>query len=377
MDFPLGNNRSVITFPLFIPEEFLPMRWFLPLLFSLFVSLTSYAQTDTLGTLRVGLAEMPPYCILDDQGVWTGMGVELWRRTAEEKSLRYEYVRYETPELLTRAVAGGEVDVAINPELELDKEQGLDYLQTYHLTTLGVATRDERGLLGTVKAVFTKKFLQIVLALSALLLVVGFLIWLVERKENEEQFGGGGSKLRGIGAGFWWAGVTMTTIGYGDKAPQTPGGRALAMLWMLLALAVTSSLTAAIISAAGGSDQLSFPGDLKDKAVGAVTESSTAETLRRNGVGAQPYPSTEAGLRALANKDIDAFADDAATLRYVIDRSSGLEANVQTTRANPHVWAFAVARGSDLATYLDRTVLRLVSAESWQQTKGAYLPSGE
>ena len=332
------------------------------------------AQTDTLGTLKVGVAELPPYAILDDQGVWSGLGVELWRRTAEDKGLRYEYVELENPEALTRAVAAGEVDVAVNPELELDKEQGLDYLQTYHLTTLGVAKRSNRDLLGTVKALFTKQFLQIILTLSLLLLVVGFLIWLAERKSNEDQFGGNGSSLRGIGAGFWWAGVTMTTIGYGDKAPQTVAGRGLAMLWMLLALAVTSSLTAAIINAAGGTDKVSFPEDLKEQRVGGVVESQVLETLRRHNIEVRDYADVPAGLRALEQDEIDAFVDDAATLRYHADRMPSVGAGVQATQSNPHVWAFAVARGSDLATYLDRTVLRLVSAESWQATKESYLP---
>ena len=64
---------------------------------------------------------------------------------------------------------------------------------------------------------------QVVMALSFVLLLAAFGVWLFERKANAEQFGG--SPARGLGAAFWWSAVTMTTVGYGDKAPQTKGGR--------------------------------------------------------------------------------------------------------------------------------------------------------
>ena len=44
---------------------------------------------------------------------------------------------------------------------------------------------------------------------------VGSLIWLAERRRNAEQFA---EPLAGIGSGMWFALVTLTTVGYGDKA---------------------------------------------------------------------------------------------------------------------------------------------------------------
>ena len=47
---------------------------------------------------------------------------------------------------------------------------------------------------------------------------------------------------------FWWAIVTMTTVGYGDFAPKTPEGRLFAVFIMFAGIALVSLLTATISS---------------------------------------------------------------------------------------------------------------------------------
>ncbi len=44
--------------------------------------------------------------------------------------------------------------------------------------------------------------------------------------------------------GFWWAWVTMTTVGYGDLVPTTLEGRIVGMLLILVGIAIFSMLTA-------------------------------------------------------------------------------------------------------------------------------------
>jgi len=47
---------------------------------------------------------------------------------------------------------------------------------------------------------------------------------------------------------FWWAIVTMTTVGYGDFSPTTPEGRLFAVFIMFAGIALVSLLTASISS---------------------------------------------------------------------------------------------------------------------------------
>lgn len=49
-----------------------------------------------------------------------------------------------------------------------------------------------------------------------------------------------------ITSGFWWAIVTMTTVGYGDMVPQTGPGRLVATLVMLSGVVLLSVFTAAV-----------------------------------------------------------------------------------------------------------------------------------
>ena len=57
-----------------------------------------------------------------------------------------------------------------------------------------------------------------------------------------------------FGSSLWWAVVTVTTVGYGDIAPVTPIGRALAVVLMLSGLGLLSTLAGSISAYFVGSD---------------------------------------------------------------------------------------------------------------------------
>lgn len=44
--------------------------------------------------------------------------------------------------------------------------------------------------------------------------------------------------------GIWWAVTTVTTVGYGDIAPETDGGRIIAMMIMFVGIGFVALLTA-------------------------------------------------------------------------------------------------------------------------------------
>jgi len=58
-----------------------------------------------------------------------------------------------------------------------------------------------------------------------------------------------------LGSGLWWAVQTVTTVGYGDRVPETAAGQFLAAVVMLLGIGfvtvITASITGAFVSRTG------------------------------------------------------------------------------------------------------------------------------
>ena len=130
------------------------------------------------------------------------------------------------------------------------------------------------------------------------------LMWLID----PEQFGG--SAAGGIGAGFWWSAVTMTTVGYGDKAPVTRLGRVLATIWMFVSVITISSFTAAIASSitlshfstlVRGVDDLARVRSL------AVEGSTGQQFLRKKGIGTLLVATPDEGLSVLRDGGAEAL----------------------------------------------------------------------
>jgi ABC-type amino acid transport substrate-binding protein len=330
----------------------------------------AFAAADASPTMRVGIKEAPPLIFRGDEGEWHGPAVMLWQQIAERHQLEFAYEEYDLEGLLA-AVEAGEIDVAVGALSMLpDREDRLDFSHPYFLSGLAIAVRRDHasGWLGGISRFVSVPFLQIVGVLAIVLLASGLAVWLFERKRNPEMFGG--PAHQGVGSGFWWAAVTMTTVGYGDKAPRTAGGRLVALFWMFTSLIIISSFTAAIASAltvGALHSSIQGPEDLRGTRVATVAGSSSVDWLASQGIGYTPTASVEEALALLRREQTDAVLYDAPILDFYARTDPSGSLVVLDRRFNFRSYAFALPSGSPATEKLNREILEVTAGEDWRK----------
>lgn len=87
---------------------------------------------------------------------------------------------------------------------------------------------------------------------------------LLERLVEPETF-------TSIGLAYWWAAMTVTTVGYGDIVPHTVAGRIIAVALMLVGFSLIPLLASAIVSVLVSKRSLADR-DQAEEALGRIEE---------------------------------------------------------------------------------------------------------
>lgn len=324
--------------------------------------------------LVVGTRVVPPFVIRQDDGSLSGIAIDLWRDIASDLGLDYEFRETDLEGMLD-GLQDGTLDAVVAAlTVTPERENFVDFSHPFHTSGLSIAVPRAPVASAIVMSVLSLQFFQILAGLLLILFLVGVLIWLLERRANPEQFGG--KKQQGIGSGFWWSAVTMTTVGYGDKAPVTPAGRGLAIVWMFVSIITISSFTGAIASVFTvqqlGS-QIRGPNDLPGRTVGTVESSTSAEYLARHFVSARGFAGISEALDRVAIGQLDAAVFDAPVLRHVVSSQFKDGIQVLPVTFERQDYAIALPSGSALREDLNRALLNRITEPVWQETLFRYL----
>lgn len=333
-------------------------------------------------TLVVATREVPPFAMRNESGQWEGISIDLMREVkAELENVSGHKIKLEFKDLplaeMLDAVANSQVDLAAAAiTMNYEREKRMDFTHSFHTSGLGIAvgTKQRRSSwTGIVDAVFSKTFLRIVAGLFLAMLISAAGIYLFERKHNREHFDEGW--LKGVAAGFWWAAVTLTTVGYGDKVPKSLGGRLIALVWMFAGLFIIAGFTAAVTSALTLTElraRVRGPSDLSRIKVATVEGSTSAEYLRSRHLKFAVHPDVDSALASLVDNQCEAVVYDAPILKYQTYEHYTGEAFVLPVTFERQSYAFALPSDSPLREPINRVLLRQTSSPDWEEVLANY-----
>jgi len=333
------------------------------------------------GTLKVAVVELQPFAMKTVDGQREGIAIDLWREVADKMGVDFELREFVSIQALTEAFVKGDLDLTPIAAMTAEHEVLLDYSDAYYMAGAAIAVPAQKaghGWFRVVSRFLSMEFLQVIGLLISLWLIAGVAVWLFEGRRNPEMFGGGPAK--GVVQGIWWAAVTMTTVGYGDLAPKTAGGRIVGVVWMLAAIISISGFTAAISSSLtvgelGG--KVRGVHDLATARVGTVADSSAEAYLTKMGIRrVRSFENPLDGLTSLVEAETDAIVFLGANLEYLAKSEFVGRVEVLPGTFDDHYMGMALPSGSLLREPLNRALLGFVETDEWTQILKKYLGQG-
>ena len=346
--------------------------WFFGLLF--FQANAQEIQSDTL---LVGYTTAPPFIIQNNERL-EGINIWLWKRVAADLNLNYRLVPMGFGDMLD-SLSNGTIDVSINPlTITGERSKRMEFTHSFYASNATIAIAEQSSyeeIVQFLKGFLNTNVLKGFLLLLGIILLFGLLGWYFERRENPEDFRGG---IKGIWDGLWWSAVTLTTVGYGDKAPKSGFGKVAALVLMFTGLLFISGLTAGITSSLTV-DQLNNNtegfSEFKERAVGSVKSTGMVQFLRGQFFkDIREYPNVSDGLADLINNKIEAFAYDEPILRYRIQNDSTLtKLKILPIKFDIQFYAFGLTKAKpQLEQAISQRILEILETESWQIVLSEY-----
>lgn len=329
------------------------------------------ADTQTIVLVK----QISPFVIME-HGKLSGFSIDLWRELADRAGFKTTYKRVESLVELLDGIENDSADAAIAAvTITAGREAKMDFSHSYFHSGLQVLVRSaEAGIAAQVWSAIvsiltSRTFIAAVGFLLAVLIVSAHIIWLAERRRNE-QFAK--NYWPGIWDSFWWALVTVTTVGYGDKTPRTHRGRAFAIIWIVFGYIGFVWFTAIITSTVTVSrltGSITGPDSLAGHRVGTVRRSTSAAWLTENVPGARilPYNVVEKAYDDLIKGEIDAVVYDAPSVLYFSSHKGKSLTHPAGPVFHKEEYGIAIPEGSPLLEKINQALLDLFEDGTYNQ----------
>lgn len=343
----------------------------------LFLSFNTFIANGLNDTLTVAYTRAAPF-IITDSGQPAGISVWLWDKIARNLDIEYELVEMGFGAIL-QGLEDGTIDASINPlTVTSERSKKMNFTYPFYAANATVAikkTTTVQKFLQFLGSFFSLSFLSGLIGLIFIIIFFGVIAWLFERKKNPEHFRPGWD---GVWDGIWWSVVTMTTVGYGDKAPKSNGGKLVALLWMFSGLLFISGFTASIASTLTV-NQLSWNSDsindFKERKSGTIKATGTEDYLKHHFFKKiVRYNGLTEGLDGLNNGEIAAFLYDEPILKYRL-ANEATYASLETLpiKFDLQFYAFAFSDQHDVMNkIISQKILEYTEGIEWRLLLAEY-----
>lgn len=346
------------------------------------LSAQSRPSVEVNDTLTVAIAGSEPFVIQNQSGGSPeGIAIEIWEDLANEKGWPFRYKPFNSVGEALNALDGGGADLVVGPvSITSQRAAQVRFSQPYYQSSLTIVSRDVKaGIWDRIKPLFSFKLLIAVGVFLVILAIVGALLWLAERRGTSEQFPD--KPINGIGNGMWLAIVTMTTVGYGDKAPTTLAGRIIAGSWMIISIIFATSMVAGIASTltltAGGTKTIINVEQLGGKKAATISGSPAETFLAENNTKEVAVENLNEAMSKLHDKEVDAVVYDRPQLLYYLQNHKDDGLHISNAEYYKQGYGFAFPLNSELVYEVNRQLLSLAEDGTVKNITADYLGKEE
>ncbi len=320
--------------------------------------------------LTVLTKPIAPFVIPQKNAAPTGFSIDLWQALAKRMNRPFRWRMRPDLKTLLDDIAAGRSDAAIAAvTITAERERRMDFSHPFFRSGLQIMVREEpAGLLRQARDVLARLASSGSLRLAlffllAIVIVAAHLIWLAERRRNDEFHTG---YLRGLWDGIYWTLVTISTVGYGDKCPRTQPGRSITLVLIIIGYMAYAWFTASIAAALTVNElqaSITGPGDLPGRKVATVTRSTSETFLRRlPGVRIVTVPRVEEAYALLERGEVDAVVYDFPALRQHAMSTGRGRVNVVGPVFQREPYGIVFPQGSPLREEVNRALLDMMES---------------
>lgn len=336
---------------------------------------------DTTRLLQVAIYDAAPFGYQNPDGSNDGLMVEIWEAIARELGWEYTYELNDLDGVLnglqdhTYDVGLGAISITPSREVLVDFSQPVNPSGT----GIAMARSAQQNTFQAYWKPILKSLGQLIGLLLMVLILSGTIVWLAESRAAQKS-GTDDRTIKGFPDALWWSAVTMTTVGYGDKVPQTLLGKSIGIIWIFTSIIFLSLFTAnasVIITTARVQSSIQTNADLRRARVGAVAHSSGAEYLIREKISFTPYDDYDSAIRSLLDGEIDCIVSNVPFLKYFNNTKYYGELAIAPRWLLKNNMEIALQEESPLRENIDRVLLEKITEPRWQDAVYKYLGEAE